>query len=90
MNWIGEGRHLDLLESVLEYGFEPHESIAPAASDWPKPCDDNWISLQFTPDPFFVEYFTTIVKVKPGTRNLHFENDHRLTRTNFIRVFRSH
>lgn len=88
--WIGEGRHLSLLDSVLEHGFEPYESVAPAANDWPKPCDENWISLELTPDPFFLEYFATIVEAKPGTRNLHFENELNLTRISLVRLFRHH
>lgn len=64
--WIGEGRHLDLLDTVLEHGFSPNGIDAPTADQWPEPCSPDWKSELGTPDPFFLEYFTSIVTSEPG------------------------
>ncbi|KAG8160641.1 hypothetical protein KVR01_008905 [Diaporthe batatas] len=64
--WFGEGRHLDLLDTVLEHGFSPNGIDAPAADQWPEPCNPDWSIELYTPDPFFLEYFTSIVRFEPG------------------------
>lgn len=64
--WIGEGGHLYLLDSVLQHGFAPSSIDAPAADKWPEPCSPDWKSESQTPDPFFVEYFASILDYEPG------------------------
>ncbi|KAL2842103.1 hypothetical protein BJX68DRAFT_244957 [Aspergillus pseudodeflectus] len=64
--WIGEGRHLNLLEAILEYGFDPSCSDSPVYQDWPDVCSPNWRSEEYTPDPFFIEYLTILGNACPG------------------------
>jgi hypothetical protein len=64
--WIGEGRHLGLLDFILKAGFEPSGIDSPLFQKWPASCSPNWISEELTPDPFFLEYLTTLVKASPG------------------------
>jgi hypothetical protein len=64
--WIGEGRHLDLLELILESGFDPSNIASPLFQNWPEPSSPNWRSEKFTPDPFFIEYLATIANASPG------------------------
>jgi hypothetical protein len=65
-NWIGEGRHLNLLDAILQAGFEPSGTDSPLFQKWPNSCSPNWISEELTPDPFFLEYLTILVKASPG------------------------
>ncbi|KAL4893772.1 hypothetical protein BDV59DRAFT_23774 [Aspergillus ambiguus] len=65
-NWIGEGRHLHLLSTILEYGFDPGCIESPVYEDWPSTCNPNWISEEFTPDPFFIDYLAILVNASPG------------------------
>ncbi|KAJ0348248.1 hypothetical protein COL154_011936 [Colletotrichum chrysophilum] len=61
--WIGEGPHLDLLETLIHLDFDAGEVEAQA---WPQPCSPNWISEGSTPDPFFVEYISLLCKDNQG------------------------
>jgi len=63
--WIGEGPHLDLLDAILEYGFNPTTVHSPLWEQWPASCSPNWWSELDTPDPFFVEYLAMLVKDNP-------------------------
>jgi hypothetical protein len=65
-SWIGEGRHLDLLDIILELGFDPSGADSPLFQDWPSTCSPDWKSERVTPDPFFLEYFATISKETAG------------------------
>ncbi|RYC86302.1 hypothetical protein BFJ63_vAg10825 [Fusarium oxysporum f. sp. narcissi] len=72
--WIGEGRHLALLEAILSYGFDATAIHASAFEEWPAPCSTDWYGGGRTPDPFFVEYIGTILKYSPsysGSTSLH-------------------
>ncbi|KAG7419845.1 Myotrophin [Fusarium oxysporum f. sp. rapae] len=72
--WIGEGRHLALLEAILSYGFDATAIHASPFEKWPAPCSTDWYGGGCTPDPFFVEYIGTILKYSPsysGSTNLH-------------------
>ncbi|KAI3319693.1 hypothetical protein HD806DRAFT_508770 [Xylariaceae sp. AK1471] len=64
--WIGEGWHLNLLESILEYGFDPTMIHCPLFEDWPTSCSPDWPSERHTPDPFFIQYITSLVHDNPG------------------------
>jgi hypothetical protein len=64
--WIGEGPHLNLLDAILESGFDPTAINCPLWEQWPACCSPNWISEQHTPDPFFVEFLARLVKDNPG------------------------
>ncbi|CVK94509.1 uncharacterized protein FMAN_03583 [Fusarium mangiferae] len=73
-NWIGEGRHLTLLEAILSYGYDATAIHASPFEEWPSPCSTDWYGGGSTPDPFFVEYIGTILKYSPnysGSTNLH-------------------
>ncbi len=64
---IGEGpHHLNLLDAILELGFDPTTIHSPLWEQWPASCSPNWISEHDTPDPFFVEYLATLVNDNPG------------------------
>ncbi|CEL00650.1 hypothetical protein ASPCAL00248 [Aspergillus calidoustus] len=64
--WIGEGCHLNLLEAILEYGFDPSCSDSPVYQDWPAVCSPNWRCEEYTPDPFFIEYLAILGDACPG------------------------
>ena len=64
--WIGEGRHLYLLDLILEYGFNPSNIDSPLFEQWPAPCSPGWQWEEGTPDPFYIEYIATLVKDNPG------------------------
>ncbi|KAJ5219968.1 hypothetical protein N7468_009172 [Penicillium chermesinum] len=73
-SWIGEGSHIGLLEAILELGFDASGIDSPLFQKWPSPCSPNWISEEFTPDPFFLEYLAIISKDNPefgGSTALH-------------------
>ena len=65
-SWIGEGRHLDLLDAILKYGFNPSNIDSPLFEKWPAPCSPDWRWEEGTPDPFFIEYLAALVKDNPG------------------------
>jgi hypothetical protein len=67
--WIGEGRHLGLLDVILECGFDPSNINSPSFQRWPPPLSPNWISEELTPDPFFIEYLAALAKASPGEFN---------------------
>lgn len=55
---------MPLLQNLLHLGFDAPEVDA---QDWPQPCSLNWISEEFTPDPFFIEYITLLCKDNQGS-----------------------
>ncbi|KAL0941661.1 uncharacterized protein CTRU02_204424 [Colletotrichum truncatum] len=57
--WIGEGRHLDLLEALIDLDLRVTE-IEIDSRSWPEPSSPNWISEGRTPDPFFIDYIKTL------------------------------
>ncbi|KAL4965008.1 ankyrin repeat domain-containing protein [Aspergillus stella-maris] len=69
-NWIGEGPHLDLLEAILEYGFDPGFTKSSFYEKWPSPCSPNWYSEVEAPDPFFVRYLALLATASPGFAGL--------------------
>lgn len=64
--WIGEGRHLDLLEMILDNGFDPSNIASPLFQKWPQLSSPDWIAENITPDPFFIEYLAIIADISPG------------------------
>ncbi|KAH8753749.1 ankyrin repeat-containing domain protein [Hyaloscypha sp. PMI_1271] len=66
IKWIGEGPHMILLESLIQSGFDVSEIEAPSFALWPQPCSPNWIALDITPDPFFVDWISMNLKICPG------------------------
>lgn len=65
--WMGEGRHLDLLDCILRGGFDPSLINSPIFEQWPVGCSSNWICEKVTPDPFFVEYLAMITHNDEGS-----------------------
>ncbi|KXH39676.1 hypothetical protein CSAL01_03000 [Colletotrichum salicis] len=63
--WIGDGPHLDLLETLLHLGYNVSEVVGDF-QDWPQLSSPNWISEEHTPDPFFIEYFGIVCKHNQG------------------------
>jgi hypothetical protein len=55
-----------LLEDLIQSGFDASEIEAPSFALWPKPCSPNWLALEITPDPFFVDWISINLKVYPG------------------------
>ncbi|KAL2867489.1 ankyrin repeat domain-containing protein [Aspergillus lucknowensis] len=72
--WIGIGPHIDLLEAILAYGFDPSSIESPSYKEWPSLspplCPPNWIAECLTPDPFFVDYLAILAKASPGFAGL--------------------
>ena len=68
---IGEGPHLSIFEELLALEFDPSNLPNPAAEKWPEPCNPDWKSEKFTPDPFFLELLAMMVSVDPGKLSLH-------------------
>ncbi len=64
--WIGEGPHLDLLQTILAYGYDTTAIEASHFDQWPEMCSTNWISLCHTPDPFFISYIGMILEKSPS------------------------
>ncbi|KAL4798546.1 hypothetical protein BDV19DRAFT_396470 [Aspergillus venezuelensis] len=64
--WIGKGPHLDLLQVILAYGFDPCSIDSPAYEEWPSPCSPDWIANEIAPDPFFIEYLAILADASPG------------------------
>ncbi|WKT50771.1 hypothetical protein QSH57_015741 [Fusarium oxysporum f. sp. vasinfectum] len=52
-HWIGEAPHLELLEILLDLGFNAAEIDI---HHWPEPCSPDWFAPDIAADPFFVEY----------------------------------
>ncbi|KAI8719737.1 hypothetical protein NCS52_00755300 [Fusarium sp. LHS14.1] len=72
--WIGEGDHLTLLDTILEYGFDADAIHASPVDKWPTQCSPNWLGSGRTPDPFFIEYVRKVLNYSPsysGSTTLH-------------------
>ncbi|KAK1594612.1 uncharacterized protein LY79DRAFT_134485 [Colletotrichum navitas] len=65
--WIGEGPHIDLLETLLALGFD---ATVVDTQNWPEVSSPNWLSESMTPDPFFVEYISTLCQDNQGFAGL--------------------
>ncbi|KAK0379644.1 hypothetical protein CLIM01_02971 [Colletotrichum limetticola] len=63
--WIGEGPHLDLLEILLDLGYDI-SGVVGDFQDWPTLSSPNWISEGHVPDPFFIEYFRIVCQYNQG------------------------
>ncbi|KAK2036714.1 ankyrin [Colletotrichum somersetense] len=61
--WIGEGPHMDLLETLLTHGVDADMADT---QDWPGVSSPNWWAEEITPDPFFVEYISILYKYNQG------------------------
>ncbi|KAH9208152.1 ankyrin repeat-containing domain protein, partial [Leptodontidium sp. 2 PMI_412] len=66
VNWIGEGPHMILLEELIRSGFDVSEIEAPSFAMWPLPCSPDWLALDRTPDPFFVDWISKNLENCPG------------------------
>jgi hypothetical protein len=64
--WIGEGPHLELLEILLDLGLDVTAIDSPHVQDWPEPFSPNWPAEYLTPDPFFVEYQSMLLRDNQG------------------------
>jgi hypothetical protein len=67
-NWSGEGPYLQLLEILLELGFDATLIDSPHAQDWPEPflTDCGWDGPGLMPDPFFIEYQSMLLRDNQG------------------------
>ncbi|KDN67256.1 hypothetical protein CSUB01_10268 [Colletotrichum sublineola] len=65
--WIGEGPHIYLLETLLTLGFD---ATVAETQNWPELSSPDWWLARLTPDPFFVEYISIICKHNPGFAGL--------------------
>jgi len=61
-----------LLESLIQSRFDVSEIEAPSFALWPVPCSPNWIALDITPDPFFVDWISMNLKICPGESDATF------------------
>lgn len=55
-----------LLEELIRSGFDVSEIEAPSFAMWPLPCSPNWLALDITPDPFFVDWISKNLENCPG------------------------
>jgi hypothetical protein len=69
--WIGEGPHMELLEILLDLGFDATVIDSPHVQDWPEPSSPDWIAEYLTPDPFFVEYQSMLLRDNQGKLQLN-------------------
>ncbi|KAH9893058.1 hypothetical protein F4778DRAFT_749463 [Xylariomycetidae sp. FL2044] len=60
--WISHGPHLSLLQTVIDYGFDPDNIHSPHTQQWPSPCSSDWSCADLVPDPFYVEYIGMLNK----------------------------
>ncbi|WJG35726.1 uncharacterized protein FOBCDRAFT_186319, partial [Fusarium oxysporum Fo47] len=67
--WIGEAPHLELLEILLNLGFDAAEIDI---HDWPEPCSPDWFVPDIAPDPFFIEYLGLLCKDNQGKLSTRF------------------
>lgn len=51
-----------MLEILLGLGFDATMIDAPQVTGWPEPSSPDWIAERFTPDPFFIEYQSMLLK----------------------------
>ncbi|EFQ25667.1 uncharacterized protein GLRG_00811 [Colletotrichum graminicola M1.001] len=65
--WIGEGPHIDLLETLFTLGFD---ATVADTQNWPEVSSPNWRSEGMTPDPFFLEYISMLCKDNQGFAGL--------------------
>ena len=64
--WIEEGPQLELLEILLDLGFDATMIDSPHAQDWPEPSSLDCLGEDFAHDPFFVEYQSMLLKDNQG------------------------
>jgi hypothetical protein len=66
--WIGRGPHLQLLEILLDLGFDATLIDSPHTQDWPEPflTDCRWDGPDLMPDPFFIEYQSMLLRDNQG------------------------
>lgn len=72
--WIGDAPHLELLEVLLDLGFDATLIDSPHARDWPEPSSPSWFAEVETPDPFFVQYQSMLLKDNQGRLPLRVSN----------------
>ncbi|PMD37920.1 ankyrin [Hyaloscypha variabilis F] len=65
-DWIGGGPHLELLDVLLSFGFDPTLIDSPHVQDWPEPYTPNRIVKELAPDPFFVDYQSRLLRDNQG------------------------
>lgn len=63
---------MDLLETILPRHsrplMDPIGVHAALFQNWPASFDPNWLALEITPDPFYIEALQLFVNHDPGMR----------------------
>jgi hypothetical protein len=62
---------MELLEILLDLGFDATVIDSPHVQDWPEPSSPDWIAEYLTPDPFFVEYQSMLLRDNQGKLQLN-------------------
>jgi hypothetical protein len=44
---------MDLLQLLVDFGFDANNIDSPLFGLWPMPCSPDWFSEALAPDPFF-------------------------------------
>jgi hypothetical protein len=59
LRWIGEGPHVELLETILPRNgntlVDPSKQSAFLFQNWPAACSFDWFAKEVAPDPFFID-----------------------------------
>lgn len=61
---------MDLLQLLVDFGFDANNIDSPLFGLWPMPCSPDWFSEALAPDPFFIDYIAILVKTDPGTQTI--------------------
>ena len=64
--WIGEGPHMDMLATLLNFGLDPEHFDSSLFVAWPQSCDPGWLAEDLAPDPMFIEFFRACLQKQPG------------------------
>ncbi|KAK1976778.1 hypothetical protein LZ30DRAFT_602800 [Colletotrichum cereale] len=65
--WVEYGYHMDLLETLLELGFD---TTLADPQYWPEVSSPDWRAEKSTPDPFFVKYLSILCKDNQGKSHI--------------------
>ena len=65
-SWIGEGRHMDMLDTLLSRGLCPDVLSTSACDAWPQLCSPNRLAPNIAPDPMFIEWTRKCLIIEPG------------------------
>jgi hypothetical protein len=70
LGWIGEGPHMELLETILPRNDNALVDLSKQSAflfqNWPEACSFDWQSIKITPDPFFIDAVSLAINHDSG------------------------